>query len=347
MKSMVLTDILGMEMCDIDEPHVANAHDVLLQVGTVGVCGSDIHYYKSGRIGSQVVSYPYAVGHEFSGIVLEVGSAVTRVAPGDRVAVDPAMPCRQCDQCLIGREHTCRQLRFLGCPGQAEGCLSERIVMPEGSCFRVSDSTTLEQAAIVEPLSIGVYAVALSGIPMQGAKIGILGFGPIGMSVMLSALAEGAETIYVTDKIDGRVDKARDVGATWAGNRSKEDAVGEISDAEPGLLDVVFECCGKQDALDDAIALLKPGGKLMFIGIPEEDRVSFSCDAIRRKEINIQNVRRQNECVQPAIDLIEQGRIDVDQMITHRYPLSESKAAFDLVSGYEDNVMKAVVNVSA
>lgn len=115
---------------------------------------------------------------------------------------------------------------------------------------------------------------------------------------------------------------------------------------EPGLLDVVFECCGEQDALNDAIQLLKPGGKLMFIGIPEVDSVSFQCDLIRRKEICIQNVRRQNDCVQAAIDLIEQKRVDVSQMITHRYDLPETKAAFDLVCGYEDGVMKAVINVA-
>ncbi len=345
MKSILLTDLLAMDIREAEAPRIERDNEVLLQVGTVGVCGSDIHYYRTGRIGSQVVEYPYAVGHEFSGIVLEVGSAVTRVKPGDRVAVDPAMPCYDCDQCRIGREHTCRHLRFLGCPGQADGCLSELIVMPEGSCFPVSDATSLEEAAIVEPLSIGVYAVKLAGMPMKGLKIGILGFGPIGMSVLLPALAEGADTIYVTDKIDERVAKARDAGATWAANRNTVDAVAEISAAEPGLLDVVFECCGEQDALDDAIQLLKPGGKLMFIGIPEVDTVSFQCDLIRRKEICIQNVRRQNDCVQAAIDLIEQKKVDISQMITHRYALPQTKDAFDLVCGYEDGVMKAVINV--
>ena len=346
MKSIVLTDILDMEMREIPDPGVVKPDDVLLQVCTVGVCGSDIHYYKTGRIGSQVVEYPYAVGHEFSGKVIAVGSAVTRVKPGDNVAVDPAMPCRNCDQCRIGRLHTCRNLKFLGCPGQADGCLSERIVMPEGSCFKVGSDMSLEDAAIVEPLSIGVYAVQLSAISMKDAKIGILGFGPIGMSVLLPALAEGASTVYVTDKINARLDIARASGVTWAGNRDAVDVVSEITDQEPGLLDVVFECCGEQEALDDAIELLKPGGKLMFIGIPEVDRVSFACDRIRRKEICIQNVRRQNECVQPAIDLIEQGRVDISKMITHRYSLAKTKDAFDLVCDYADGVMKAVVNVS-
>ncbi|MDA1043857.1 MAG: alcohol dehydrogenase catalytic domain-containing protein [Verrucomicrobia bacterium] len=346
MKSIVLTEILGMKMRVTPDPCIVKADDVLLQVRTVGVCGSDIHYYKTGRIGSQVVKYPYAVGHEFSGTVLDVGSAVTRVKPGDHVAVDPAMPCRACDECRMGRLHTCRNLKFLGCPGQADGCLSEMIVMPEGSCFKVGPEMSLEDAAIVEPLSIGVYAVKLSSLPMRTAKIGILGFGPIGMSVLLSAMAEGAKSIYVTDKIDARLDIARSSGAAWAGNRDRQDVLAEITEREPALLDVVFECCGQQEALNDAIHLLKPGGKLMFVGIPEVDRVSFACDKIRRKEICIQNVRRQNECVQAAIDLIQQGQVDVSQMITHRYALEDTKDAFDLVCDYADGVMKAVVNVS-
>ncbi len=165
------------------------------------------------------------------------------------------------------------------------------------------------------------------------------------MSVLLAARASGAETVYVTDKIDARLDMAREQDVAWAGHPENEDAVNHISGLEPGLLDVVFECCGQQSALDDAVNLLKPGGKLMFVGIPEEDRVSFSPDLIRRKEICIQNVRRQNGCMQPAIDLIESGSVDVSPMITHRYSLDDSKAAFDLVCGYHDGVMKAVINV--
>jgi L-iditol 2-dehydrogenase len=341
---MVLTDLNAMEMADVEDVHVSADTDVLLRVGAVGICGSDVHYYESGRIGSQVVEYPYRVGHEFAGIVLEVGSAVTRLKPGDRVAVDPAMPCGRCDQCTLGREHTCRNLRFLGCPGQAEGCLSDYIVMPEGSCFSIGPETSLERAAIVEPLSIGVYSIALAG-SMQGARIGILGCGPIGMCVMLSALAQGAETIYVTDKINERLALATKSGVAWTGNPDEGDVVGEIIEQEPRLLDIVFECCGQQEAIDQGIDLLKPGGKLLVVGIPRTDRLSFAMDSMRRKEICVQNVRRQNQCMQPALDLIESGRVPVEFMITHRYDFEASKEGFDLVANYQDGVMKAMIHV--
>jgi L-iditol 2-dehydrogenase len=314
-------------------------------VGSVGVCGSDVHYYLTGHIGTQVVEYPYRVGHEFAATVEDVGAAVTRLKPGDRVAVDPAMWCNACDQCEAGRYHTCRNLRFLGCPGQAEGCLSEFIAMPESSCFPIAAETSLDEAAMVEPLSIGVYAVQQSG-PMQGSKIGILGCGPIGLSVLLPARVGSAGTIYVTDKIEERLAVARKAGATWTGNPDKQDVVKDISAADPMLLDVVFECCGEQDALDQAVELLKPGGKLMLIGIPTVDRISFVIDKLRRKEICIQNVRRQNECMQDAIDLVQDAETDVGFMITHRFPFEEAKQAFDLVAEYGDGVVKAMVHVT-
>mgnify|MGYP001825608646 FL=1 len=148
-----------MEMKEVPAPALLNDRDVRIKMKTLGVCGSDIHYYVSGKIGSQVVEYPFTVGHEGAGEVVEIGKAVSRVKPGDRIAIEPAMPCWECDQCRSGRPHTCRKLRFLGCPGQAEGSLSEYIVMPETSCFKIPDHMSYDEAAISEPLAIGLYAV--------------------------------------------------------------------------------------------------------------------------------------------------------------------------------------------
>ena len=343
MKSMVLTGPKQMSMAERPMPVIEKDTDVLIRMKTIGVCGSDIHYYVHGKIGSQVVQYPFTVGHEGAGEVVSVGPGVTRVAPGQRIAVDPAMPCFTCDQCLEGRPHTCRNLKFLGCPGQAEGCLSEYIVMPETSCYPIPDSMSFEEAAISEPLAIGIYAVRLAGLSLQGKNVGILGFGPIGMSVLLAASEQGAEKVYVTDKIDARLSAARLSGAFMTSNPDLEDIVLIIKNDNPQLLDVIFECCGKQEAVDQAIDLLRPGGKLMLIGIPEFSRWSFPVDEIRRKEIGIQNVRRQNECVQDTLDLIASHRIDVSRMPTHRFPFERSREAFDLVAGYRDGVMKAMI----
>ncbi len=332
-----------MAMHTVPTPAVARDTDVLIQMTRVGVCGSDVHYYTEGKIGSQVVQYPFTVGHEGAGIVQQVGAAVSTCKPGDHVAVEPAMSCWTCDQCRAGRPHTCRNLRFLGCPKQAEGCLSEYLVMPATSCFTLAPSLTDDEAALSEPLAIGVYAVK-SSIPMAGAKVGILGAGPIGLSVMLAARAQGAARILMTDKIDSRLALACQSGADWGGNPLRSEVVPEITRLEPAQLDVVFECCGQQEALDQGIELLKPGGKLMVVGIPPTlERVSFKIDKLRHKEICIQNVRRQNHCVQATLDLLARRAVDVRFMVTHRYAFAQTQAAFELVAGYQDGVVKAMI----
>lgn len=345
MKSMVLTGIRKMEMIEVPDPKIVNDTDVLIKMERVGVCGSDIHYYTTGKIGSQVVEYPFPVGHEGAGTVVAIGPAVKTVKVGDEIAIEPAMPCWECDQCKVGRPHTCRKLRFLGCPGQADGCLSEYIVMPETSCFKLDGNMILDDGALSEPLAIGVYAVKQS-IPMERASIGILGFGPIGMSVLLPAQAQGAKSIYVTDKVEARLNMARSIGVNYAGNPDREDIVARISALEPNMLDVVFECCGKQEAFDNAIDLIKPGGKLMIIGIPEFDYWQLSADKARRKEITFTNVRRQNHALEPTLDMMKNKAFDAHQMVTHRYNFEQTKKAFDLVDNYADGVMKAMIEFS-
>ncbi|MFO7820875.1 MAG: alcohol dehydrogenase catalytic domain-containing protein [Lentisphaeria bacterium] len=344
MRAAVLTGVRKMEMRDIPVPEIKSPTDVLLEIKRVGVCGSDVHYYTTGRIGSQVVDFPHIVGHECSAVVVETGSAVTELKKGDRVAVEPAIYCHECDQCCAGRENTCRNLKFLACPGELQGCLTEYIVLPAENCFPIPDAMTFEEAALAEPLSIGMYAVQQS-IPMHGARIGILGAGPIGLSAMLPAIARGASACYVTDRLNYRCQNAREHGAVWAGNPDSTDIVSTVREKEPLLLDAVFECCGQQEALDQALQILKPGGKLMLIGIPEFDRYTFPADIARRKEICIQNVRRQNGCVQPALEFTAAKGTNPSFMVTHHFPLENTKQAFDLVDNYDDGVIKAMINL--
>jgi L-iditol 2-dehydrogenase len=216
--------------------------------------------------------------------------------------------------------------------------------MPGKNLYPIPDSISFDEAALAEPLSIGMYAVRLSGV-RPGQSIGVLGFGPIGMSVLLTARAVGIARTYVTEKLDPRMSIAEASGAVLALNPDREDVAGRIAEAEPLLLDCVFECCGRQEALDQAVDLLKPGGSLMVIGIPETDRVAFTADKMRRKEIRILNVRRQSNSLQPTLDLLARGALRTDRMVTHRFGLAQSQAAFDLVSAYSDGVMKAMIDV--
>jgi L-iditol 2-dehydrogenase len=338
---MTLTGLRRMELVEEAIPEIG-PDDVLLKMEAIGVCGSDLHYYTTGRIGSQVVQYPFPVGHECAAAVSAVGQRVSHLVPGDRVAVDPAISCGQCDQCRANRPHTCRHLRFMGCPGQLAGCMSDYYAMPAACCFPVPNDLSWELATLVEPLSIGCYAVQQS-VPMAGARVGILGAGPIGLSVLAAARAAGAAALYVSEPVGYRRAMAEAFGAALTVDPHAADGISPILSAEPLCLDVVFECAGKQEALDDAVALLKPGGKLMLIGIPQVDRVSFPIDPLRRQELCIQNVRRQNHCMQAAIDLAARHTLGLERMITHRLPLARSQEAFELLDGYRDGIVKAVL----
>jgi L-iditol 2-dehydrogenase len=343
MKAMMLTGIRQMEMKVVPDPVILKPTDVKIRMSVVGVCGSDIHYYTRGNIGSQVVRYPFTVGHEGAGVVVETGSGVKRVKPGDSIAIEPAMSCHECDQCLAGRPHTCRKLRFLGCPEQAEGCLSEYILMPEECCFPLTGGLTTDHGSVSEPLSIGIYSVKKTG-DIKGARIAILGFGPIGMSVLLAAKTQSVKNIYITDKIDERLVIAGKEGVTFTGNPTKKNIAEWIKQEEPLGLDAVFECCGQQEALDQAVDILKPGGRLIVVGIPETERWSLSADVTRRKEISVFFIRREVDCVGPALEMMKSGKINISSMITHRFPFVRTKEAFDLVAGYSDGVMKAMID---
>ncbi|RPJ04028.1 MAG: hypothetical protein EHM28_14180 [Spirochaetaceae bacterium] len=351
MKVGLLSGIRTISIQETPKPEITKPNEVLLKVLAVGVCGSDIHYFKDGRIGSAIVKFPFRIGHEFSGEVVQTGKGVRKLKIGDRVAIDPAIFCGKCDQCLQGRFNTCRTLTFMGSPGLADGCLAEYVVVPQESCF-ASKKLTAEQLCLVEPLSIGVYA-AKYALPFErktpegkslGKKtVGILGAGPIGLSTLLAVKAFGAGNVYITDKIDFRVETARKSGAIWAGNSIKDDIVDEVSKREPQLLDVVFECAGEQETLDQACELLKPGGSLVIVGIHAVGRISFSADVLRRREITIYSVRRQNESTYDALKLLESGKVNADFMATHRFPMAEARKAYETVADYRDNVLKALI----
>jgi L-iditol 2-dehydrogenase len=344
MKAVVLTGLRQMELRDVPEPKIEKDTDALLKIEMVGVCGSDVHYYETGRIGSQVVEYPFIVGHECAATVVETGKSVTNVKAGDAVAVDPAVSCHECFQCKIGRENTCYNLRFLGTPGQGGGCLCEYIVMSQECCYPTRGALSFEQAVLCEPLSIAAYSVDRAKVS-KNANVAVLGAGPIGLCTFVSAKARDASACYMTEKIPERMDAAKKAGATWVGNPDRQDIVKEILERQPDGLDFVFECAGQQETVDQGMDLLRAGGTLVLTGIPRFDKFSLAVDKMRRKEVTVVNIRRQNEFTQKSVDLIASGRVNVDFMVTHHFPLEETQKAFDLVAGYRDGVIKAMITI--
>jgi L-iditol 2-dehydrogenase len=343
MKQIVLTGIREMAVAQIAVPEIVHPNEVKIKMSVIGVCGSDIHYYSEGKIGTQVVQYPFPVGHECSGIIEEIGSNVENVKIGDLVVVDPSIHCGHCDQCVAGRPHTCRNNRFLGCPGQLDGCLAEYIVMPDFTCFPVTGKMNPVQAALIEPLTIGVYTVKLAQIQNKEIAVGIFGAGPIGLSVLFKLLADGVKNITMIEPLIYRLKKAEEIGAKYLLNPESENVEAVVKNQHELLLDVIFEASGQQEAVTNAVKILKPGGKLVLVGIPPSAKYTFDMDLMRRKELTVINVRRQNHCVEEAIELVVSGKIDVEKMVTHHFTLEETPVAFDIVEGYKDGAIKAMI----
>jgi L-iditol 2-dehydrogenase len=343
MLAVKLTGLEEMDIVEIDKPSKISPDEVLLKIKYVGVCGSDVHYYNEGKIGSQIVEYPFMVGHECSGKVVAIGENVTHLEVGDLVVIDPSVHCGHCEQCLAGRPHTCLNNRFLGCPGQLEGCLTEYLVMPGFTCFPVTDLMDAEEAALLEPFTIGVYSVNMAKMTSPGSSVAIFGAGPIGLSILMKLMADSYNNVGVIEPLDYRLEKAAEIGASWTVNPVTDNLEERVGVIVPALMDVVFDASGEQEAIDNALKILKPGGKLVLVGIPPSAEYVFNMDLMRRKEITVINVRRQNHSVEEAIKLVAEGKVNLKQMVTHYFQLRKTPVAFDMVSGYRDNVIKAMI----
>lgn len=346
MQAAYLTGVRQIEIRDVPRPVLRGREDVLVRVGVVGICGSDVHNYTQGGTGDTAVRFPFILGHEGAGTVAAVGAGVKGLRVGQRIAIEPALPCWTCDQCRMGRWNTCRRILFLSAAGQEQGLLREYIVLPAKSCIPLPTRLALEEAAFGEPLSIALYA-ARQALPLKGATVAVLGAGPIGLGIMLCARTLGAARVFVTEPIPHRLKLARRLGADWAGAPATQDVVKAVQRRAPLGVDVVFECCGKEEALEQGARMLKPGARLVLVGIPEEPITRLNIHEMRRRELTLVNIRRQCDCLEPALELIRRRRVAVAPLITHRFPLGEAGRAFELVARYGDGVVKAMLTLDA
>ena len=306
----------------------------------VGICGSDIHYYATGRIGDQVVRFPFVLGHEGSGQI-EDGAGV--FPQGIPVYIEPAMACHTCDQCLAGRENTCRTMKFLGNPLEHSGCMSEEIVLPRECIVPLPGWLGLEEAVLLEPLSIGVYAVQRSRAG-NGCRVAIAGAGPIGLSVLLALTDIDPRRVFVSEPVQARRIAAEDLGAHGSFDPGQAGAASAILAATGGGADIAFECAGTQESIDDAARMIRPGGTMVLIGIPEGlDRVTYDPHLARRRELTVVNIRRQNRCTDAALSILAARRDAAKVLITHRLLPVRAGEAFDLVEHKSDGAIKAVL----
>ncbi len=340
MKAAVLVAPQTIEIQDRPVPE-PGAGQVRVKVAAVGVCGSDVHYYFEGRIGTAVVQYPTLLGHEPSGVVDAVGEGAT-IAPGTRVAIEPAAPCGRCEQCVTGHRNLCPDVRFLGTPPIA-GIYQQFQVMPEECCIPIPDDMTLTEAAMMEPLGVGLHAVRLARLNL-GETVAIFGSGPIGLCTLLAARVAGAGRVLMTDLLPDRLDLARQMGADAVMNAADGDPVEWVRDETGGRgVDITFEAAGKQDTVTHSCLAARKGGRVVLIGIPSEDDLLIPMHHSRHSELLMQHVRRSNGEVVDCLPLVASGRIDVKPLATHFFPLERTTDGFDLVHRYADGVIRAVI----
>jgi L-iditol 2-dehydrogenase len=281
--------------------------EVLLEVLAIGLCGSDRHWYREGGIGDALVGEGLVLGHEFT------ASVVSGPHRGQRVAVDPAIPCRACEQCLAGRPNLCTELHFAG--HDIDGALRGHMVWPEWCLVPLPDGISDEQGTLLEPLGVALHAIDLAG-PVEGLSVGVIGCGPIGLLLIGALGRAGAGQVVVAEPLAHRLETAASMGATEMG---------------PGHSpDVVFETAGSDEALHHALVTARPGGKVILVGIPDGDRTSYVASIARRKELTLSVCRRMlpGDLARAAV-LVERGIPGLDLLVTDRYELSQAREAFD------------------
>jgi L-iditol 2-dehydrogenase len=307
------------------EPVVApGPGEVLLRVTAVGLCGSDLHWFEEAGIGDSVLSRPLVLGHEI-GAVIAAGPRA-----GQRVAVDPAANCGRCGPCIEGRANLCLAMRFAG-HGITDGGLRTFMAWPERLLSPVPDSIGDDEAPVLEPLGVALHALDLGAVA-PGGRAGVYGCGPIGLLIVQLLRAGGASTIVATDLLSHRVAAAKSMGATDAFLVDAESGNGfgpERRAARELPVDVAFEVSGSDAALSDAIAAVRPGGRVVLVGIPPADRTTFEAAAARRKELALLECRRMLASDLPrAVELVAAGSIDLISLITDRFALAAAAEAF-------------------
>jgi L-iditol 2-dehydrogenase len=299
----------------------------VVRVEAVGVCGSDLHWYEEGAIGDVGLSAPLVVGHEFAGVVEDGPMA------GRRVAVDPAIPCERCEICREGNPNLCPDVRFAG-HGSCDGGLRQYLPWPTHRLHALPDSLDGVAGALLEPLGVAIHAVDLGHVGV-GTRVAIVGCGPIGLLLGQVSAAAGASVALAVDPLEHRRAAAARAGAEVV------IAPDEIDSWDGAEVDVAFEAAGPDRAVDVALRVARPGARVVLAGIPSGDETTFSASIARRKGLTLVLVRRMKDVYPRGLRLVEAGAVDVQSLVTHRFPLDRVGEAFDVAAAREG--LKVVV----
>ncbi len=318
----------GIEVLDVEKPKVGEG-DILLKVAAASLCGSDIHYYE-WLPGSQIIRVPVILGHEFSGEVVEIGSRVDRVRVGDRISAMPSMPCGQCSNCLQGRGDFCSNRLVAGL--FSDGFFAEYGRLTAGAdIFKLPENVSYDAAALLEPFSVALNAVDLSELKI-GQKVAVLGPGPIGLFTLQILKAGGASLVMMAgtgvDKI--RLDLARRLGADITIDVEKEDLPSKAMELTGRGFDLVFEATGNPKSVSQGLDMIRPGGKVVLIGIHSGPAEFDPTPMVRGRKALVGAYAYDAQTWKRALSIISSGQVDPEAVITHRFPLSQAEKGFDL-----------------
>lgn len=335
-----LTEIEKIEFGEVEVPKI-QPDEVLVKMESIGICGSDLHYYSHGRIGDFVVKFPFILGHECAGTIVEAGNAVTHLKVGDRVALEPGVPCGSCQFCLSGKYNLCPDVKFFATPPY-DGCLMNYVSHPAQFAFKLPDNVSSVEGALVEPLAIGINAALTGGVKLSDTVV-IFGAGCIGLVSLLASKAYGATQIIVVDVIEKRLDVAKGMGAITL-NAKECDVIAEIKKLTGGMgAQVVIDCAGTNTTICQTVHVAKPGGTIVLVGLACDAVSGLNIGPISTKELTIKSIFRYRNLYPTAIAAIADGKIDIRGIISDKYIFEDTQKAFSETLKNAQNIVKSVI----
>ncbi|WP_295764437.1 NAD(P)-dependent alcohol dehydrogenase [uncultured Oscillibacter sp.] len=337
----VMVGVKTMEIQERGMP-VAGPDDVVVKIEHVGICGSDVHFFEDGRIGARLVEAPLILGHESAGVVCSTGSNVRTLQPGDRVAIEPGIPCGHCEACRSGRYNLCPEMVFRSCPPH-DGMMCRYVKHPASLCFKLPGSVSTLEGAMVEPLAVAFQSAKLGGVG-PNKSVAIFGSGCIGLSILLACRYLGASRAIVVDLFQSRLDHASRSGADLVINARDQDAVQAILDATDGEgCDVVFEAAGSKVTTAQTSEVVRTGGTIVIAGNPIGD-IPFNFRNLTLREAKLATVWRYCNEYPKIINAIAQGKLPAKDLVTDSFPFEQVREAFDKAMYDKEHVLKAVVS---
>lgn len=341
MKVCVLTGKQKLEWVEREIPQPGKG-ELQIKLEYVGVCGSDLHFYEEGRLANWTLDGPLALGHEPGGIVTAIGEGVEGFAVGDKVSIEPAVPCGQCEDCRKGNYNLCTNIKMLAIPGEKDGVNAEYCVHDAAMCYKLPENMDTLEGAMIEPLSVGMHAAELSN-----AKIGenaiILGSGCIGLCTLMSLKARGLKEIYVVDVMEKRLEKALELGAARVFNNKNESIEEFVKTLPGGGVDQVYECAGNRVTTLQTCRLIKRAGKVTLVGVSPEPVLELDIASLNAMEGTIYAVYRYRNLWPKAIAAVSSGAIPVRKVVSHQFDFKDCIEAIDYSLNHKDEVIKAVV----